>query len=127
MSAAGVGKDGVERLTVLGQELLAHGAVHHGLQLVIIAVGVEYGHGLRVAAELLEREGLEEFLEGADAARESYEGVGHILHRLLALGHRLRENHLRAAVQYARLVEEARRDAYELAALALNPRAPPRP
>ena len=60
-----VGEDGVEGLAVRRQELLADGALEHGLHRVVIAVCVQNGHGLGVAAELLERQGLEELLEGA--------------------------------------------------------------
>ena len=70
--------------------------------------GVEDGHGLGVTAQLLQRQGLEELLKGADAARQGDKGVRHVLHGLLALGHRLGEDEVRAALKEdAGLVKEA--------------------
>ena len=71
-----------------------------------------------MAAELLERQRLEEFLIGADPARQRNEGVRRLFHTAFALGHGLGEKKFAAVMQEdAGLVKKARRDAERPAAL----------
>ncbi len=67
--------------------------------------------------QLLQRQDLEKFVEGADAAGGRRKGVGAILQDLLALAHGIGEDHLSAAgIEHALLIEKPGRNADDPAA-----------
>ena len=58
-------------------------------QIIVVAARIEDGHRLVVVAQLLPGPGLEQFLEGADTARQRQKGGTALGHHVLALVHGL--------------------------------------
>ena len=118
-----IGEDLVHLVAGFRHELLLGHLVHERFERIVIPVQVIKGDGLRVPPELLQGDDLEELLQRADAARHDDEGVAVVLHRRLALCHRLGKGELIALAEdafEALFAEEVGDDAVDIPPAALG-------
>lgn len=84
-------------------------AVDHLLEapqeVVVITIDIEYADGFGVESQLLPSEDLEQFLEGADTARESKESIGEVGDSAFASVHIGCDDELRAAFMFPSLFD----------------------